>query len=100
MLATRAEAAAPLAGEAIGRPYIPVFVMLGVLTLIEVWIARLDIAPASRTFSLMIFAIGKASLVVLYYMHLRYEPRLLALVPLIPVFMALALAITLVAELI
>ncbi len=97
-MATSTEMVAPVKTVA-RRPYIPVFVMLGLLTLVEIWIAGLDIAQASRLFVLMVFAIGKASLVVLYYMHLRYEPRLLALVPLIPLFMALALAVTLVAEL-
>ncbi len=99
-MATSAETAVPARGLVSGRPYIPVFVMLGILTLIEVWIAGFDITQISRIFTLMIFAIGKASLVVLYYMHLRYEPRLLSLVPIIPVFMALALVVTLIAELI
>jgi cytochrome c oxidase subunit 4 len=77
------------------RPYIPVFAVLGILTAIEIQIPGLAVSKASQIFLLMVFAIGKASLVVLYYMHLRYEPRLLSLVPLIPLFMALALAITL-----
>ncbi|MFQ6013646.1 MAG: hypothetical protein ACE5LS_08420 [Thermoplasmata archaeon] len=35
---------------------------------------------------------------VLYYMHVRYEPRALALVALIPLFLAIALLLTLVGE--
>lgn len=92
-----AEAAAETVGLAAGKPYIPVFVALGVLTLIEVQIPALDIAWAAQFTALMIFATGKAALVVLYYMHVRYEPRFLSLVALIPLFMALGLVLTLIA---
>lgn len=81
----------------IRRPYIPVFIALGILTLIEIQIPGLDIPKASQIFVLMMFAIGKGSLVVLYYMHVRYEPRLLSLVAFVPLIMALALVITLLA---
>lgn len=91
-----AEAAVESVGEEVRRPYIPVFVALGLLTLIEIQIPGLDISKISKIFLLFVFATGKASLVVLYYMHLRYEPRLLSLVPLIPLFMALALVVTLI----
>lgn len=96
---TAAGTAAPAVDEP-GRPYVPVFVMLGVLTLIELWVSGLDVPGGSRIGALMILAVGKASLVVLYYMHLRYEPRLLSLIPLIPLFMAVGLLVTLIAELI
>lgn len=98
-MATAVKAAAPLAEEP-RRPYIPVFVMLGVLTLIELWVSALAVPWGNRIGALMILAISKGSLVVLYYMHLRYEPRLLSLIPLIPVFMAIGLLVTLIAELI
>ncbi len=81
----------------IKRPYIPVFIALGILTLIEIQIPGLDISKASQIFVLMMFALGKGSLVVLYYMHVRYEPRLLGLVAIIPLLMALVLVFTLVA---
>lgn len=96
-MATATEEAGATGGETERRPYIPVFVALGVLTLIEVQVPNLGLAFANQFTLLMLFAIGKGSLVVLYYMHVRYEPRLLSLVPLIPVFMALGLAVTLIA---
>ncbi|MFQ5985785.1 MAG: cytochrome C oxidase subunit IV family protein [Thermoplasmata archaeon] len=77
--------------EPLKRPYIPVFIALGILTLIEVQIL-------GQIFLLMVFAISKAALVVLYYMHVRYEPRVLALVALIPLFLAIALLVTLIGE--
>ncbi len=79
------------------RPYIPVFIALGILTLIEIQVPSLDISKNSQIFVLLMFAIAKASLVVLYYMHVRYEPRLLPLVAIIPLIMALALVFTLIA---
>ncbi|MCJ2531631.1 MAG: cytochrome C oxidase subunit IV family protein, partial [Candidatus Thermoplasmatota archaeon] len=71
----------------------PVFIALGILTLIEVQIPGLDIVKGSQIFLLMIFAISKGALVVLYYMHLRYEPRVLALVALIPLLLAIVMLV-------
>ncbi len=80
------------------RPYIPVFIALGILTLIEVQIPGLDIVKGGQIFLLMIFAMSKGALVVLYYMHLRYEPRALALVALIPLFLAIAMLVAFLGE--
>lgn len=96
-MATSTERAGTVAG-ALKRPYVPVFVALGILTLIEVQIPGLDIAKNGQIFLLILFAISKAALVVLYYMHVRYEPRALALVALIPLFLAIGLLLTLIAE--
>jgi cytochrome c oxidase subunit 4 len=79
------------------RPYIPVFAVLGILTLIEIQIPGFPLPKAEQVFLLVSLAVGKASLVALYYMHLRYEPRLLALVPVVPLILALALVVTVMA---
>jgi caa(3)-type oxidase subunit IV len=42
----------------------------------------LNLAPLERITILVVLATIKASLVVAYYMHLRYEPRWIALIPL------------------
>ncbi|MFQ5908520.1 MAG: cytochrome C oxidase subunit IV family protein [Thermoplasmata archaeon] len=98
-MATGAEqAGAAAVREPLKRPYIPVFIALGILTFIEVQILGLDIGKASQVFLLMVFAIGKAALVVLYYMHVRYEPRALALIAFVPLFLAIALLVTLIGE--
>ncbi len=78
------------------KPYVPVFIALGILTLIEIQIPGIEITKNSQVFVLMMFALAKATLVVLYYMHVRYEPRLLPLVAIIPLLMALALVFTLI----
>lgn len=88
--------------EHVRRPYVYVFVALGVVTLIEVYLSTLSFPSISnisptvlRIATLVILATFKASLVVAYYMHLKYEPRWMMLIP----FGALALVFVLVAAL-
>ena len=68
------------------RPYIAVFGTLAVVTALELAITTPGYFPVlEHTFRIVLLVILstlKASLVVAYYMHLRYEPRWLALVPL------------------
>jgi len=92
--ATAAGTVAPSEG-AHKRPYVYVFVVLAVVTLIEVYVAGLTFAEAEKILVLVSLATTKASLVVAYYMHLRYEPRWLMLIP----FGGLALVFILVAAL-
>src|SRR5256886_13586736 len=78
---------APALGETPRRrPYIPVFVTLAVVTGLELAITTPGYFPVlEHTFRIVLLVIMstiKASLVVAYYMHLRYEPRWLALIPL------------------
>ena len=68
------------------RPYIAVFVILAVVTTLELAITTPGYLPALehnlRIVLLIVMSTVKASLVIAYYMHLRYEPRWLALIPL------------------
>lgn len=68
------------------RPYVLVFGTLAVVTLIELAITTGGyfpmLADALRISLLVVLSTTKASLVVAYYMHLRYEPRWLLLIPL------------------
>jgi cytochrome c oxidase subunit 4 len=57
------------------RLYYAVFTALVVLTAITVLAARLDLGPMNSVVALSI-AVLKASLVVLYFMHVRYGSRL------------------------
>ncbi|HEY7587445.1 MAG TPA: cytochrome C oxidase subunit IV family protein [Thermoplasmata archaeon] len=92
---TAVAAAAPV--EAVHRrPYVYVFLVLAVVTLIEVYVAGITgLAYLERVTVLVSLATAKASLVAGYYMHLRYEPRWLMLIP----FGGLALVFILVAAL-
>jgi cytochrome c oxidase subunit 4 len=76
--------------------YFIVFVLLGLLTALEVWIAQLGLSRGALLWMLVGLAVAKALLVALFYMHLKDESRGLRwslLVPLsIPVLLALVLA--------
>ena len=98
-MAAEAVSATQAAGteeHAVRRPYVYVFVALAVITLIEVYVSGLGfLANVERITLLIVMSVTKGSLVVGYYMHLRYEPRWLMLIP----FGALALVFVLVAAL-
>lgn len=68
--------------------YMLIFYWLAALTVVEVAIAYL---PASMRVlmvaSLIGLAIAKASLVAMYFMHLRFETRTLSLIALTPPFL-------------
>lgn len=57
------------------RVYLTVFGLLMLLTMVTVAVAYVDLGPFSPFIALTI-AIFKATLVVLYFMHVRYGTRL------------------------
>ena len=64
--------------------YIKVFYVLLVLTIVEVAIVYLGLPKILLVALLVIFAVWKASLVAMHFMHLKFEKRTLALVALTP----------------
>ncbi len=64
------------------RPYVVVFAILAIVTLVELNVQVFGLAESLRIAVLLILATLKGSLVVSYYMHMRYEPRWLAFIPL------------------
>lgn len=98
MAAETANATAAIGTERVEakRPYVLVFVALAAITAIEVFVSQLStITNEVRISLLIVLAVTKGSLVVGYYMHLKYEPKWLWLIP----FGALALVFVLVAAL-
>jgi cytochrome c oxidase subunit IV len=67
------------------RTYINVFIWLTVLTVIEVVIAALPLPDVLVISALVVIAILKAGLVVLYYMHLRYDSAWYWLMLIVPI---------------
>ena len=57
------------------RTYYVIFIILMVLTAVTVWVATLDLGRLNIVAALAI-AVIKATLVLLYFMHLRHSPRL------------------------
>ncbi len=101
MATTAAAAPGGLARVAheVKRPYVQVFAFLGLVTLIEVQIPSLGqtfhIAEGLQVVLLMSTALVKAALVALYYMHLKYEPRILKLLPVAPLAFVVLLLVVL-----
>lgn len=65
--------------------YVGIFVALAVLTGIEIVVSTAIAGSALRVVLLLALAVSKATLVALYYMHLRYDSRMFAVIFLIPV---------------
>jgi len=76
------------------KVYVAVFVTLLVMTAATTAISGIDLGPWNTVVALGI-AVFKASLVVLFFMHARYSPRLTHMVILAGVFwLALLILIT------
>ncbi len=81
-----------------GRPavYIGVFLVLGVFTAIEVLISQpgspIHIQGLPLVVALLALMTAKALLVMMFYMHLRYDTKTYSLSLVLPFFMALLLA--------
>jgi len=75
-------------GRQVNLPvYTVVFIALGILTVLEVALAEL-VPRGGLTIPLMlIISLGKAALVVWFYMHLNSDSRLFAITLLVPVVM-------------
>ena len=67
------------------RIYILIFVALIVLTGVTTWVAFIDLGRGNTIVALAI-AVTKMSLVILYFMHLRYSPGLTRMVVLASFF--------------
>ena len=75
--------------------YIGVFWWLLVLTVMEVAVVYMPLAKMVIAILLVAMAISKASLVALYFMHLKFERFTLALVALSPFVLCLFLILML-----
>lgn len=60
--------------------YLKVFAALAALTAIEVGVAALSVNNTLRIIILLGLAATKVAFVALYYMHLKYDQRILAIV--------------------
>ncbi len=80
------------------RPYLWVFLWLGVLTAVEIGITYTGLPKLIQIILLAGLAGAKVSLVALFYMHLRYDKRILALIGGFPFFLAVVMALILLAD--
>jgi cytochrome c oxidase subunit 4 len=79
--------------------YVVVFAVLGVLTLVELGVARTPGIPTPAVVvALVALALAKAALIALFYMHLRFETGILRLTVLGPLVAPAVYGIVLIAE--
>lgn len=68
------------------KMYIWIFVLLAVLTAIEIWVAEIHgISAFNKGTALTLLALGKAFLVAYFYMHLNEETKWLKLIAAVPI---------------
>lgn len=94
-----AERSVGVRGAAHRAQYAVVFVLLGVLTLVELGVARTSGVPrAAVIVALVTIAVAKAALIALFYMHLRFETRILRFTVLAPLLAPAVYGVILMAE--
>lgn len=71
--------------------YVGVFIVLAVLTAVEVSITYAPMPRALLVSVLLALAFAKAAFVALYFMHLRFDSRLLTIVFVIPIILGVFL---------
>ena len=75
--------------------YIKIFIILSVLTVVEVGITFLGLPKMLLVSLLVIFAVWKAALVALHFMHLKFEKKTLTIVALAPFVLCIWLVLML-----
>lgn len=78
--------------------YMAIFWWLLVLTILEVAVIYAPMAKLIIVILLIGMALSKASLVALYFMHLRFEPRTLGIIALVPLILCVFLVFMLVPD--
>ena len=73
--------------------YKAVFWSLFFLTILEITVARSPLAKIIIVLGLVFLAIVKASLVALFYMHLKFEKFVIYLIVAFPLFLAVILTV-------
>ena len=69
--------------------YLGVFAVLAVLTAVEVGLVFTGAAQSIQVVLLIALALTKATLVALYYMHLKFEGPIIRIIAVVPVLLVL-----------
>jgi cytochrome c oxidase subunit 4 len=77
-----------VAGEHKHPNYMAIFWMLAVLTVVEIAVVFLPFGKLINGTLLTALAVGKAALVAMYFMHLKFETRTLGLIAITPLAIA------------
>ncbi len=76
-----------MTNHATPKTYFIIFGWLGFLTLLEIGAVMLNLERSALVIFIIGTALGKATLIALYFMHLKFESRLTWLLPIIPVLL-------------
>ena len=77
-----------MAGEHKHPNYMAIFWLLAVLTVIELGVVFLPFGKIVNGTLLCALAVGKAAVVAMYFMHLKFEARTLGLIAITPLAIA------------
>jgi cytochrome c oxidase subunit 4 len=77
-----------MAGEHKHPNYMAIFWLLAVLTVVELIVVFLPFGKMVNGTLLCALAVGKAAVVAMYFMHLRFETRTLGLIAIVPLAIA------------
>jgi cytochrome c oxidase subunit 4 len=79
--------------------YMAIFYLLCILTVVEILFTFLPLAKFTIGVLLVAAALGKASLVALYFMHLRFEVKMLSVIAFTPLAICVFLVFMLLPDL-
>jgi len=78
-----------MATEAHKHPnYMAIFWFLAILTVVEIAVIYMPLAKFTIGVLLCALALGKATMVAMYFMHLRFEARTLGMIAVVPLLIA------------
>ncbi len=70
-----------------------VFLLLALVTALEVWLGSVGVLRSVRTAFFLVLSLFKAGMVAAYYMHLRSDSRLYAYILIAPAVLLLVFAL-------
>jgi cytochrome c oxidase subunit 4 len=72
------------------RGYVMVFLALAAITAFELVLTQVGLAASAANAIFLILSLGKATLVAMFFMHLRQDSRIYTAIFLLPVILVLA----------
>jgi caa(3)-type oxidase subunit IV len=85
-------------GASRARQYLVIFFVLFVLTVVEVGVSYAHAAKAQIVITLFALALVKAACVALFFMHLKWETRVLRATVVLPLALPVVYALILITE--
>ena len=81
-------------------PYFLIFGVLVVLTIMTVLVARVNLGAAGNLLVALAIALAKASCVAVYFMHLKFEGKLIYIILFVPLGLCVLLCVALIPDIV